>query len=410
MTKRFGRLFLALIAAAAASGLLAPATSSAAPPVRAVAIASAAAVTASNPLRNPRTKGPLSCPDPSVINAARGRYRMFMACTSDFAGNAFPIWGSSDGVHWRLQGYVFPKGHQPWWAVKTGQGGRYWAPDLQFIDGQWVVYFAALLNGPKARLPLGAFGIEPSSMVIGVATTGNLRGGRWHTQILHWRGEFNAVTGNADEQEAVGGVIDPDEFQDPDTGQRYLVYAKQSNQIWLGELSADGLELEPNVRMILSATEPWTCDTAGQDCTIEGPIGYFHDGLAYVLFSAADTWSGSYSVGVAASVDPITQPFLADPQPILSSSKTLLGPGGTSPPVLDPEGHTMIYFHALLRKPDLKHISSDRYLVVSRFSYAGGEVGSLIEQPTQAAVPVAWPAIGDGQPERFTTMDRRSRR
>lgn len=333
-----------------------------------------------------------------------------MACTSDFAANAFPIWASSDGVHWRLQGYVFPKGHQPWWALQTGRGGRYWAPDLQFIDGRWVVYFAAQLNPAKARLQLGAYRIEPSSMVIGVATTGDLRGGRWQTQILHWRGEFNAVAGNAGEQEANGGVIDPDEFQDPDTGQRYLVYAEQSKQIWLGELSANGLELDPNVRIILTATEPWTCDAAGQHCTIEGPIGYFHNGLAYVLFSAAGTWSGSYSVGVAASIDPIAQPFLVDSEPILSSSKTLLGPGGTSPPVLDPVGHIAVYFHALFGKPDLKHISSDRYLVVSRFSYAGGAVGSLIDQRTQTPVTVASPAIGDGQPERFTTMYRPGRR
>lgn len=39
------------------------------------------------------------------------------------------------------------------------------------------------------------------------------------------------------------------------------------------------------------------CNATGKDCTIEGSVGYFHDGLAYVRFSAAGTWSGSYCVG-----------------------------------------------------------------------------------------------------------------
>jgi hypothetical protein len=105
------------------------------------------------------------------------------------------------------------------------------------------------------------------------------------------------------------------------------------------------------------------------------------------------------------SVDPPRQPFLVDAQPILASSRTLLGPGGTSSPVLDPEGNTVIYFHALLGKLDPKHTSADRCLVVSRFSCPGGQTGSLIDQQTDATLPVVWPAIGNGQPPPFTTME-----
>jgi beta-xylosidase len=402
------QLLIALMIAAGLPAAITSATSRAQSPIRAIAVSAATAV-AQNPLTDPRTKRPLSCPDPSVLDHSSGGYKMFMVCTSDFDANAFPVWASNDGVHWTLQCYVFPKGHQPWWAQRAGSGGRYWGPDLQFIDGRWVLYFAALLNASRARLPAPGHGDEPAMMVIGVATAGQLRGGPWGTKVLHYRGQFNAVAGNEDEQELYGGVIDPSEFQNPSTGQRYLVYAQQSNRIWLGELSSNGLTLEPNVRWILQATEPWTCNAVGKSCTIEGPVGYFYDGLAYVLFSAAGTWSGSYSVGVAASAAPTSQPFLVDPTPILASSFTLLGPGGTSQPVLDLEGNPVIYFHALLGKPDTHHVSADRYLIVSRFSYAGGQTGSLIDQQTQTAVPVTWPTIGNGQPQRFTTMDTTER-
>ena len=365
-------------------------------------------VTAENPLRNPKTRKPLSCPDPSVIDRNVGGYRMVMTCTSDFAGNAFPIWVSRNGVSWTRLAYVFPEGHQPWWALAAGHGGRYWGPDLQFIGGQWVLYFAALAN--TARAGLSRAGLGRSSMVIGVAATHDLRSGRWGTRLLHYRGQFNAVAGNEDEQETYGGVIDPDEFQDPTTGQRYLVYAEQHTWIWLGELSANGLQLAPNVRSILTVNEPWDCQPRPHDCTIEGPMGYYHAGVAYVLFSAGGTWTGTYEVGVAASVDPAAQAFVVDPAPILVSSRALIGPGGTSQPILDPEGNTVIYFHALLGRPDLQHVSADRYLAVSRFSYAGGSFASLIDHESNATVQVAWPAIGSGQPTPFTTMERRGER
>jgi len=238
-----------------------------------------------NPLTDPSSGRPLSCPDPSVIRETRGHYNFFMACTSDFAINVFPLWGSQDGVHWVSLGSIFPRGHLPSWALPTGKAnGRYWAPDLEFIDGHWVIYFAAVINPARAHLGVTT---QARTMVIGVATTTNLRGGLWHSRILHYTGEFNGVKGNERHQERRGGVIDPNEFQDPSTGQRYLVYAKQANQIWLGTLSGDGLHLNSDVREIEGPSEPWECATPKGNCTLEGPIGYFYQGVAYVMDSVA---------------------------------------------------------------------------------------------------------------------------
>src|SRR5262249_41520018 len=149
-----------------------------------------------------------------------GRYRYYVACTSDYDANSFPIRGSNDLVHWQKLGYVFPAKHQPWWAVKSPDG-RYWAPALYRIQGRWVLYFAAQYDATASTLKYSTGGRLPqSSFVIGVATARSLSG-PWHTKILHFRGQFNAV---AREKESYGGVIDPSMVRDGKTGQLYLFW------------------------------------------------------------------------------------------------------------------------------------------------------------------------------------------
>ena len=79
-----------------------------------------------NPLTNPKTHRPLSCPDPSVVPEPHRQYAMYMVCTSDFDRDAYPIWGSNDGVRWSRLGSVFPHGQGPSGAIPAGsQHGRY---------------------------------------------------------------------------------------------------------------------------------------------------------------------------------------------------------------------------------------------------------------------------------------------
>jgi GH43 family beta-xylosidase len=356
-----------------------------------------------NPLRNPTTGKPLTCPDPSVIREPHRQYAYYMACTSDFDRNAFPIWGSNDGVHWRRLGFVFPQGHDPDWAVAAGrQHGRYWAPDLHYFNHHWVLYYAAQIS-PATRATLDP--APQGYFAIGVATTTNLRSGDWQTSLLHYSGQDNESPGRR-VRERSGGVIDPNEFQNPITHQRYLVYAKQSNQIWLATLDSTGTLLG-NVHRILTPHLPWECANANGKCTIEGPIGYWYQGVAYIMYSASSTWAGTYAVGVAASADPLVTRFAKDPDPILSSSTDLLGPGGTSEPVIAPDGSAIIYFHTLL-EPDLGHVSAARYLAVGRFHYGSGVTASLNPTPSRAALSITWPQISGGTPKNYTTLHRRA--
>jgi GH43 family beta-xylosidase len=384
-------VLLACVVAAGLASLGAPAADAAAMPSL-----------VHNPLTNPKTGKPLSCPDPSVIREPHRQYSLYMVCTSDFDRDAYPIWGSNDGVRWTRLGSVFPHGQGPSWAIPTGsQHGRYWAPDLHWFDGHWVLYFAALMTRATEH------SLKPAAQggwAIGVATTTDLRSGHWTTSLLHYSGQFNALPSAKGNRELAGGVIDPNEFQNPVTGQRYLVWAKQSNEIFLGELSSDGLTLEPEAQRILTPSTPWECANLRGTCTIEGPVGYWYDNVAYVMYSASSTWSGSYAVGVAASTAPLSVPFAKDPDPILTSSGDLLGPGGTSEPVTAPDGSPIIYFHSLAGAPDNKHVSSQRYLTVGRFHYASAANASLASIATGASVGISWPQISAGKPKNYTTL------
>jgi GH43 family beta-xylosidase len=372
-----------------------------------VARAAAAPSLVHNPLTDPRTGRPLSCPDPSVIREPNRQYAMYMVCTSDFDLDAFPIWGSNDGIRWTKLGSVFPHGRDPSWTIAAGrQHGRYWAPDLHWFDGHWVLYFAAEMTTATERTLSPA---PQGDWAIGVATTSDLRSGHWTTALLHYSGQFNALPSAESTRELAGGVIDPNEFENPVTGQRYLAWAKQSNEIFLGELSADGLTLEPGVQRILVPSTPWECANLHGTCTIEGPAGYWYDNVAYVMYSASSTWSGSYAVGVAASTAPLSVPFIKDPEPILTSGGELLGPGGTSEPVSAPDGSPVIYFHSLIGGPDTDHVSAQRYLTVGRFHYASAAGASLSTTAVGATVGISWPQISDGRPKSYTTLADRSR-
>jgi beta-xylosidase len=315
-----------------------------------------------NPLIDQQTHQPMTCPDPDVASAHRGRWRYFMVCTSALAPNAFPMYKSSDLVHWYPNGYVFPHGKQPWWALPSPKG-TYWAPEIYHIQNHWNVYFAARINNAKHPLPKALPG---NTMVIGVAEAKTLQG-PWHTRILHYRGQYNNVN---HEQETFGGSIDPSVVQDPETGQLYLFWAQQKSQIWDGELSPDGLTLEPQLNLALTITESWECDPATKGCTIEGPEPFFHDGLFYLLYSGANTWDSTYAVGVASSPDAMdpANPFVKLDHPILRAGNGFLGPGHTSHPVVGPDGREYILYHASTAvNPD--HISSRRKLMLGRFNW-----------------------------------------
>jgi arabinan endo-1,5-alpha-L-arabinosidase len=316
-----------------------------------------------------------------VADAIVGRWRYVLLCTSDKQRNAFPIWLSTDLVHWVRHGYVFPRGRQPRWAVPADgprSSGRYWAPTIYRLQGRWVVYFSARYNRASGAIP-GGGSIAPRTMVIGVATASSL-GGPWSTRILHYRGELNAA---GTDQELHGGSIDPSLVRDPYNGALYLFWADQPAQIWFGRLRGDGLSIDGPAHFAFGISESFECDPDPNNrvCTIEGPKPVFAYGALYVMYSAADTWDGTYAVGVAASPGfGSGAPFVKLSGPVLRSGYGFIGPGRISQPITGPDHNSYVLFHALIA-PTPEHVSEQRILLLGRLNWESG-----------------WPVVNDGLP------------
>jgi beta-xylosidase len=328
-----------------------------------------------NPLRAANGQ-PITCPDPSVTTDPHGAFRFVLVCTSDNARDAFPIWRSHDLVHWRADGYVFPRRHQPWWAVPAsgrGQQGIYWGPEIYHINRRWLLVFAAQYNPASHAIPFPP-GHEPApgTMMIGVATASSLAG-PWRSRILHYRGQFNGLDG---EQELGGGTIDPSIVRDGRTGQLYLFWAVQQHDMWAGRLSADGQTLDPHIHHLLDPTEPWECSQG--KCTLEGPEPLYHDGRFYLLYSAASTWDDTYVLGAAVASRPFG-PYVKRSHPVLRTGRGFLGPASSSHPVVGPDRHMYVLYHALMHMLTVKN-SAARKLMLGRWSWRG-----------------FWPLVNDGR-------------
>src|SRR5438876_601796 len=68
------------------------------------------------------------------------------ACT----GNGYPLFKSTDLVHWTAAGHIFTAATKPAWA-----GGNWWAPEVHHIGKELVAYYAAL-SPTRGKMCIGA--------------------------------------------------------------------------------------------------------------------------------------------------------------------------------------------------------------------------------------------------------------
>lgn len=89
-----------------------------------------------------------SLPDPTVIRASDGKFYLY--ATEDIRNT--PIYRSGDLVHWAYLGTAFTNSSRP----KLVKGGGIWAPDINYINGQYVLYYAMSTWGGEWQAGIGA--------------------------------------------------------------------------------------------------------------------------------------------------------------------------------------------------------------------------------------------------------------
>jgi arabinan endo-1,5-alpha-L-arabinosidase len=230
-------------------------------------------------------------PDPDVIQDA-ATHEWYAFGTTDYWNgytsslHILPILESSNLVSWRFVRNTFsPPGTAP--ALKSPTEPAWagsvflWAPEVHYIDGRYVMYYAASATAAGGS-------------AIGVATASSPGG--------PWEDSGGPLVGPR--PDPAGGyydTIDPDEIRAVH-GQRYLYYGSFSGGIWVVPLAPDGVSVK-------TKSVPVQVAASGR---YEGTSVVYHRGYYYLFASSGNCCAGpntGYEEVVGRSKSPLG-PFL----------------------------------------------------------------------------------------------------
>ena len=254
-----------------------------------------------------------SVPDPTVIQVGNVFY---LYGTEDVRN--MPIFRSSDMVNWTLIGTVFNNTSRPTFEP----GGGLWAPEINYINGKYVLYYSMARAGYGWTCGIG------------------------RAVANHPEGPFTDM-GKLFRSDEIGveHSIDPTYLEDG--GRKYLFWGS-ANGIWGVELTDDGLNLKDGFN--------------GVKRQIAGTIyeaAYIHKrGNYYYLFVSSGTCcsglQSTYVLIVGRSTN-LWGPY-TDRQgrsmmnnqhvQVLIKNSTFVGPGHCSQIIQDNAGNDWIFYHA----------------------------------------------------------------
>lgn len=275
-------------------------------------------------LQNPVIRN--NCADPSIIDdRERTGYFYLYSTQNGESGTAgvvyLPVYRSKDLINWSLVGNAFGE-DRPQWVPNT----RVWAPDINYIDGKYVLYYS-----------LGDWN-TPSNSACGVAFSDSPEGPFKDRGML-----VDYAT------QGVSNSIDANFFDDGDA--KYLFWGSfgQDSGIWAIELSDDGLSLKPG------AKKKYICGH-----NFEGTYVHKRDGYYYLFASMGACCSGkesTYHVVVGRSENVLGPYYDPDGNPmdndnysytILSNptDNAFAGTGHNAEIVTDDAGQDWMPYHA----------------------------------------------------------------
>jgi GH43 family beta-xylosidase len=344
---------LALLAAVACSSATAPGRDpNPAPPV--------ASCTFTNPL--------LRGADPSVVRRGSTYYSV------QSVNNSIVVY-RSDQLSAPAQ-----NGVTVWSAPPTAWNrANVWAPELQFVDGRWYIYYAAGPTGPRNE----EF-INQRSFVLEAATDDPQ--GRWSEKAMLWTGDGQPGTPEDNVWAIdftvgrIGGQLYGvwsgwERNQLTDLTPQHLYIAPMSNAWTVGG---------PRVKLS-SPTAPWE-DGPELDLQ-EGPVFLQRGGQTFLVYSTRESWLPDYRLGMlrltnpAAPLDPASY---VKTGPVFVSANGVVGVGHnaftTSP---DSTEDWMVYHAKLSTTPGW-----DREIRMQKFGWnADGTPNFGSPVPTGTALP-----------------------
>ena len=285
-----------------------------------------------------------NAPDPTVIRAKDGT---FYAYSTMQRGNV-PVYRSQDMVNWEFVGGAFRQGEVPKFVPKA----NIWAPDINLIEGKYVLYFSMSTWGGEWEAGIGR------------AVADSPEGPFTDAKLL-----FNS------KQIGVQNSIDPVVYQED--GRKYLIWGSFRG-IYLTELTEDGLELVDSKNLLKVA------GTAYEGTYILKRKGYYY--LFASIGSCCEGVKSTYQTVVGRSkslfgpyVDKQGRKMLDNHHEILlSGDDKVKGPGHDSQIITDDKGQDWIYYHGV----DVNEPNAGRKMYIDPVNW--GKDG--------------WPTIGNGHP------------
>lgn len=289
-----------------------------------------------------------SLPDPTIIKSADGYYYLY--ATEDI--HNVPIYRTKDLVKWSFVGTAFTEATRPSFV----KGGGIWAPDINYINGKYVLYYAMSTWGGEWECG------------IGVAVADSPAGPFTDKGKLFISKEIG-----------VQNSIDP--FYIEDGGKKYLFWGSFRG-IYGTELNSDGLSLKKDAPLTKIA------DTMMEATYICKKGGY------YYLFGSNGTCcegaNSTYKVVYGRS-STLFGPYLTkdgksmlnnDYEELLHRSDTFVGTGHNAEFITDKDGNDWMIYHAFLKKdPDAGRVlMMDKVCWKDGWPYVSGSVPTVEEK------------------------------
>jgi arabinan endo-1,5-alpha-L-arabinosidase len=369
--------------------------------------------------------------DPAVTRVVdpSGHSRWWLFVTSNDAPDAFPILSSGDLETWQAEGFVFPGGRTPGWAM-TGPGSDFWAPEMHQVgDEFWLCFAARDLAGElaiglaRASSPDGPFEADPAPLLGGGVIDPHIVIDPEGAPYLVWKEDTNdrwplRLAAMLDLQPALAERLfdDPIDRRTAELCRRLIHLARPASPMetffilqplidaaiedfprfrsrlkHLGEdeVLPDGVRALAQDALTATRTairaqpirpdgtalfgEPRTIlenDLEWEAHLVEGPwISRIHD--RYVMFYAANDFSTDrYGVGVATAAHPLG-PYHKAPEPLLQSTSAWSAPGHPSV-ATDPDGRAWLFLHAF--HPGRIGYKAFRSLLTALITFKDGQV------------------------------------
>ena len=254
----------------------------------------------------------MSLPDPTVIKASDNYFYLY--ATEDT--HNVPIYRSKDLVTWRYAGTAFTDATRPMDFVPNGS---IWAPDINYINGKYVLYYSKSEWGKTWECG------------IGVAVSDRPNGGFHDAHKLFISSEVG-----------IENCIDP--FFIQDDGHNYLFWGS-FHDIYGVELTEDGLAVKEGAtpQKIAGGLIEATCIVKHKDYYyLIGSAGTCCEGAKStyrLVMTRSKNLFGPY-------VDRNGRSAIGDNfSPLLNASPQVYGPGHCSEWIEDDAGQTWVLYH-----------------------------------------------------------------